>query len=213
MAIKSQGAILKMETARATTKAISGLTNASPGVVTATANGYVNGDIIYVDNVVGMTGVNKRAFVADSVATNTFNLKGVSTTDTAVYSAYASGGDSYKVTTAAIAEVSGIDGFDGQANEIDVTNLSSNGKEYLLGLQDFGTVSFDVFLKNSDSGQAALRTAKESGAAKVFTITDSAGQVMPFVAYVKSFTVSIQADDSVKGKVSLRITGSPAWFA
>ena len=213
MAIKSQGAILRMETARAATKAISGLTNANPGVVTATAHGYTTGDIVYVDNVGGMTGVNKRAFVADSVATNTFNLKGVNTTDTTVYSTYTSGGDSYKVTTSAVAEVSGVDGFDGQANEIDVTHLSSIGKEYLLGLQDFGTVSFDVFLKNSDTGQAALRTAKESGAAKVFTITDSAGQVMSFVAYVKSFTVSMSADDSVKGKVSLRITGAPAWFA
>lgn len=213
MAIKAQGTVLRMETARATTKAISGLTNASPGVVTATAHGYTTGDIVYVDNVVGMTGVNKRAFVADSVATNTFNLKGVNTTDTSVYAAYASGGDSYKITTGAVAEVSGIDGFDGQANEIDTTNLSSVAKEYLLGLQDFGTVSFDVYLKNSDAGQIALRTAKESGAAKVFTITDSAGQVLAFVAYVKSFTVSMAADDSVKGKVSLRITGAPAWFA
>jgi hypothetical protein len=213
MAIKSQGTVLRIETARAATKVISGLTNANPGVVSAASNGYANGDIIYIDNVGGMTGVNKRAFVADTVAAGTFNLKGVNTTDTSVYAAYTSGGDSYKITSTAVAEVSGIDGFDGQANEFDVTNLSSIGKEYLLGLQDFGTVSFDVFLKNTDTGQAALRTAKESGAPKVFTITDSAGQVMAFLAYVKAFTVSATADDAVKGKVTLRITGAPSWFA
>lgn len=213
MAIKSQGLLLRMETSRAASKPITGLTNANPGVVTASANAYANGDVIYIANVGGMTSVNGRAFVADSVAVNTFNLKGVNTTDTSIYPVYTSGGDSYKVTLASIAEVEGISGFDGEAPEIDVTNLRSIAKEYLLGLQDFGNVTFPIFLANSDTGQTALRSAKESGAAKVFAMTDSAGAVSAFVAYVKSFSFEAQKDGALRGSVSLRVTSAPAWFA
>lgn len=217
MAIKSQGLLLKMETARAVAKTITGITNASPANVTAAAHGYAYGDIIYIDSVSGMTAVNGRAFVAYSASsptpTGTFQLRGVDTSDTSVYGAYASGGSAYKITATEIAQVEGISGFDGESPEIDVTNLRSIAKEYLLGLQDFGNITFPIFLANSDAGQTALRTAKESGAAKVFTMTDSAGAVCAFVGRVKSFTFEAQKDGAVRGSVTIRVTSAPAWFA
>lgn len=209
-AIKAQTALLSVETARASAKAITGLTAANPGVVTAVANGYSNGNIIYVSAVAGMVQVNGRAFVVFAAATDAWSMKGV---DTSAYTAYSSGGNGYKCTMTAVGQVANVDGFDGQASEIDVTHLQSVSKEYLLGLQDFGNLSLELLLDNSDTGQAKLRALKESAAAAVYTLYLSDGTTAAFVAYVKSFTVSAPKDGAVTCKCVLRITGTPSWFA
>ena len=75
-------------------KTISGLTAASPGVVTATSHGYSNGDHVWINSVAGMTEVNGRRFTVANVTTNTFELSGVNTSG---YTAYSSGGTAEKV--------------------------------------------------------------------------------------------------------------------
>ena len=75
-------------------KAISGLTAADPGVVTATSHGYSNGDHVWINSVVGMTEVNGRRFTVANKTTHTFELSGV---DTSGYTAYSSAGTAEKV--------------------------------------------------------------------------------------------------------------------
>lgn len=73
---------------------ISGITKASPGVITATAHGLSNGDRVIVSGVSGMTEVNNRQFVVANKTTDTFQLSGV---DTGSYTTYASGGTVSKI--------------------------------------------------------------------------------------------------------------------
>lgn len=82
-------------------KTISGATQANPCVVTASAHGYSNGEEVYISGVAGMTQLNGRNFKVANVATNTFELKymdGTNVNSTA-FSAYSSGGNSYRVYT------------------------------------------------------------------------------------------------------------------
>ena len=83
---------------------ISGITKANPGVVTATAHGYSNGDFVVISSVVGMTQVNNKTFKVSNKATNTFELQDVdgSNVDTSGYSTYSSAGTAnkiYQITT------------------------------------------------------------------------------------------------------------------
>ena len=55
-------------------KAVSGATNANPAVLTVTAHGWSNGDIVVVGGVGGNTAVNQVAKIANQ-ATNTFELR------------------------------------------------------------------------------------------------------------------------------------------
>ena len=80
---KDQGIIV------ASSKVITGITKANPGVVTATGHGFANGDQVYISGVVGMTQVNNRRFTVAGAAANTFQLSGVNTTG---YTTYTSGG-------------------------------------------------------------------------------------------------------------------------
>jgi hypothetical protein len=73
---------------------ISGITQANPAVVSATAHGFSNGDKVIITEVVGMTEVNFDGLLANvytvaSATTNTFALSGVNSSG---YTAYSSGG-------------------------------------------------------------------------------------------------------------------------
>lgn len=86
-------------------KVITGVTKANPGVVTSAAHGYSNGDEIIITGVVGMTQLNGRNFVVQNVTANTFQLYdtfGTNAINTSGYTTYSSGGvcnKIYEVTT------------------------------------------------------------------------------------------------------------------
>lgn len=77
------------------TAAISGgITQANPGVVTAAAHGFNDGDVVNITGVVGMTQVNDYPYVVTNKTVNTFELYDLfgSKVDTTSYTAYSSGG-------------------------------------------------------------------------------------------------------------------------
>jgi hypothetical protein len=58
----------------ASVKTITGITQASPGVITSNSHGLSNGDEIYIDAIVGMTELNGRNYRVAGATTNTFTL-------------------------------------------------------------------------------------------------------------------------------------------
>lgn len=86
--LKDQGIITHTATG------ITNITKASPAVVTSNNHGYSNGDRIIVTGVSGMTELNNRQFVVESVTTNTFALSGV---DSTTYDNYVSGGSASEI--------------------------------------------------------------------------------------------------------------------
>ena len=125
----------------------------------------------------------------------------------------------FEVQTAAgppavFTEIMGITNFnlfDGQAAEIDTTTLRSAAKEFIMGLQDFGSGSLDVNYLPDDAGQSELRDAKTDSEVRTFRATFSDGTTATFEAYVMSAPVSGGVDSKVEGSFSLRITGDVAF--
>ena len=70
-------------------KAITGATQANPCVITCTAHGFVTGDQVFIEDIVGMTQLNNIAFTITKINDNSFSLDGINSTG---YTAYASGG-------------------------------------------------------------------------------------------------------------------------
>ncbi len=68
-------------------EAISGITTANPGVVTAISHGLTTGDKVFIYGVVGMNEVNNREFTITVTGVDTFTI-----VDTSAYTAYTSGG-------------------------------------------------------------------------------------------------------------------------
>lgn len=75
--------------ALSTSGSITGATQANPVVITSTAHGLTNGQVVYISGVGGMTQINGLAFTVAGVTTNTFQLSAVNGTG---YGAFTSGG-------------------------------------------------------------------------------------------------------------------------
>lgn len=70
-------------------KTITGISKASPAVVTCAAHGYPNGTVVLIRDAEGMTEVNDRIFTTANATADTFQLSGV---NSAGYTDYTSGG-------------------------------------------------------------------------------------------------------------------------
>lgn len=116
-------------TAATSAVSITGATQANPVVITATAHGFSNNDVIGIFSVGGMTEINGRTFTVANVTTDTFELSGEDgtghtaytsggsayhATDSSGFSAYVSGGEARSTTTT----ITGLDHLEGETVDV-----------------------------------------------------------------------------------------------
>jgi hypothetical protein len=186
-------------------KTITAITKANPGVFTSAAHGLPNGAVVQIAAVVGMVEVNGKVGVVVNSTTNTFSIAGLDTTSATTYT---SGGTATGIA-AQVANVQQYNGFDGSKGELDVTDFDSVAKEYIPGLQDFGQISFDLFLLDSDVGQMALQSNMAgNNQTSLFTITLPTGNTRSFQGFVKSFNETGGVDSPLKRSCTVRVSGN-----
>lgn len=126
-----------------------------------------------------------------------------------------------------IANLTTVDSLGGAASDIDVTNLDSLAREYLVGLQDNGTASFGLNLNPQDeSHQKIFELA--GGARFLWALGCSDGAAPPtiaagspptwtlpatrtwftFSASVQEATRGFTTDDAVRVTGGLRVSGA-----
>jgi hypothetical protein len=114
--------------------------------------------------------------------------------------------------------VSGIrDIRSGTAAEIDVSDLQSTAKEFVLGLADNGSMSFDLFYDQADPGQITLEQLRESSASASFRVgvrnplqagSPTGFTLLSFTGFVATFPITLGVDAAVTGTCTVRITGA-----
>lgn len=97
----------------------------------------------------------------------------------------------------------------GSSAKVDMTNLTSSWKEFLLGLPDPGSLTFDLDTDFADAGQAALRAARIARTKCDFKVVLPGGPTPTFtmIGYVMKFPLALGVDKSVKTSVECLITG------
>lgn len=174
-------------------KAITGATNATPIVVTATAHGYTNGDTVIIYGVGGNTAANGRFKIAN-VTTNTFELTNYSTgANVAGSGAYTSGGFAVNLTsnqnlsdiavgarTATSGALASKTITNGTADAADVTLTAVTGSqsEALIIYKDTGVESTSKLIAWIDTATGLpvtpnggdITIAWDNGTNKIFTL-------------------------------------------
>lgn len=138
-------------------RSISGITRASPGVVTSSSHGFVTGDWVWISGVSGMTQINDRAFRVVRINTSSYSLQAwngsswsaVNTTSGNGYSAYSSGGIARKclVSDCSVRVTANTHGLnDGEGVYITGVNgmTQINNKPYIIDRIDDHTYSIGV---------------------------------------------------------------------
>ncbi|PZX32057.1 hypothetical protein C7416_102217 [Cupriavidus phytorum] len=204
-AISAQGSKLEIAGAAGGAKTITAIALGFPTILTSTAHGFVNGDVV---TLAGLTGTNAgdlngQTVVVKNVTTNTFAFD-INTTGRTITAA----GTATPATWTKIENLVSFKGFDGQASELDKTDLDSTAKEYALGLQDWGSFTFDVNRDMNDAGQQAIDASKRAGTVKTYKLTLPNNKTKTFDAYAKNSPLEGGVDQLLKSTgVTLRITG------
>jgi hypothetical protein len=134
--------------------AITGITNASPAVVTRVAHGLADGDVVKHAGIVGMTEINGRICVVDVLSVDTYALVGV---DALNFGAYVSGGTVSKATLSNTCQLTGYQGPTGSTPSSTVDTNCGTSKTY--GNPQPGTVTL-AFAEASTAFVIALKTAR-----------------------------------------------------
>ena len=102
-AYNAQGSTLKVG-ASGSAKTITGISKANPAVVTSTAHGLTEGQVLKIASVAGMTEINNKVGIVRNPAANTFELAGV---DSSAFTTYTSGG-SVAIALVALLALAGV---------------------------------------------------------------------------------------------------------
>lgn len=201
-----------MQSALATAVVITGISKASPGVVSYTGTDPANGDYVLLD-VEGMYQLDGRVVRVANVnsAGNTFELEGV---DTTLFDTFVSG--SAQVLTFGINLTTAINmtGSGGDFDFIDVTTVHDTNKKQIPGLPNPATYTFDNIWDVADTALIAMKNASDNQQQRAMRFTFANGQKMVFVGYIgASLLPGGSAQDKVTTSVTITMFGKPTYYA
>lgn len=205
-AIPAQGSILQIATGAGSAKTITDVFVGNPTILTATAHGLANGDVVTLAALTGLDAATLNGLTVSvrNITTNTFAVY----VDTTGMSITAGSGTATPVSFTAVANIKDFSGFDGSASEIEVTNLDSVAKEFRLGLTDAGQFTINIDYDNSNAGHIALRAKQVSGLLTNFKFTLPNSNAITFSGYVKKFSLAGGVDAVTKTAVDIRVSGA-----
>lgn len=156
----------------------SAVTQASPGVATATSHGQANNTVGYWSSVGGMAQLEGQATRVKNSATNAFDLQGLNTTN---YSAYTSGTWTPVSTWQTLSEATSYSFGGGAAEKLDATRLIDITKQEEQGNLPADTCTLNVLAQDTPSAAMLLiESAVQSQGAVVVRITLGNGAVRIF---------------------------------
>lgn len=207
--ISAQGSTLHIATGTGGAKTITAISVGYPAIVTSTAHGLNNGDVVALATIAGTmsTPLNGTSHVVANKTANTFALLDVDTTGLT----YTSGGTATPDTYTKINGLVSFTGFDGSASELDTTDLDSVAMEFVSGLVDNGKFGFEMKVIKADAGQTSLRAARASGALTGFKLTLPDTSVATYSALVKTIPTAGGVNAVLKGSVDTKISGAVVW--
>lgn len=159
---------------------ITALTQANPGVATATAHGLANGAHGII-SAAGMVQLDGQLIRVASVAANTFQLEGI---DTSAYTAFTSGTITPVSAWDTIGNARGLTADQQQTNKIDITTLLDTEKQEIFDIPNAVTFSVDAFFDPASAANVTILKASRANAQIPVRVTFSGNQKYIFNAYV-----------------------------
>lgn len=157
------GALLDLTQSTTSCKQISGATNATPIVITATSHGFTNGDVVYISGVGGNLSANGLWLVA-STTTNTFAITDFSGNNVVGSGGYTSGGRAVDMGPSISTNWSELSG----CLVGSLTNLS--GESASSGIANASTLTFTSVSGNTCQALALMKNTGTSTTSKLIAL-------------------------------------------
>lgn len=189
---------------------ISAITKASPGVVTSTAHGLLDGDYVVL-TVEGMHQLNGRVFRVDNKTNDTIELEGE---DTTLFETFTSGTMKKITFGTAMTTATGLSASGGDFDFIDTTTIHSNTRTQVPNIAAPATYTFENLWDISDAALVALKAASDNQAQRAVRFTFAGGQKVLFNGYIGATLLPTgNALDKVTTSVVVTMHGRPTMYA
>lgn len=200
-----------MQSALGAAQTITGITKASPGVVTTSGTLPTDGQYVLL-TVQGMHQINSRVFRVDGATGSTFEIEGE---DTTAFDTFVSG--SFQVITfgTTIDTATTISNSGGGYQFIDTTTIHGNARTQAPGLPDAASFQMENIWDVSNTGLLAMKAASDAQAQRAFKFTfGTGGQVMVFNGYVgANLLPGGSAQDKVTCQSVITLEGTPTYYS
>lgn len=208
-AISAQGSTLQVGNGSGSAKTITAVAVGSPTILTATAHGFANGDVVTFAGLAGTNAasLNGLSFVIRAKTTNTFAVD----VDTTGLTITAGSGTATPVQWTAVGNFHTFSGFGSAPAKLEITNMASAATESKRGLPSFGAMNCEFDLDNADAGQALLLAANVGSLLKQFKLTLPNAATATFSAWVDKWEATGAVDGIAKRAGEFGITGAVTW--
>lgn len=207
------GAIVTLSTTLGSTKTVSALTNANPGVATSTAHGFVNGDIVLMNS--GWSNLNQKAVRVAGSVTNNFNLDGIDTSLTSLYPAGSGTGSAQLVGGfTQISQIMGLTTQGGDQQYATFSFLEQNFETQLPTVFSAQSISLEIADDPSLSGYIALKAAADSRAFRVLKLQLPDGSFILYYGQISfNETPSLNKGQVMVVKATFALQARPVRYA
>lgn len=176
------GTIFALATALAAPVTVSAITNANPGVATATAHGYTNGQILLLSM---PSRLDQRVVRVAAQATNTFNLEGIDTTSTSQYpSGFGVGTAQLASSFVSVSQVTDVQSAGGEQQFFQWVYLEDGRQRQRPTFKNARSLTLVMDYDPTLPWHAALLAADIAGTVYVLRATLPNGAVIYYSVYV-----------------------------
>jgi hypothetical protein len=183
-------------------KTITGITKANPAVVSVTAHGYANGDIVILTDVEGMVEVNNLVARVANQASGTFELAGVNSTN---FGTFVSGEVAEITAFTTVTQATGVDFGAGSAEEIDMTTLIDSTRRVEDGILSLPQITVNLLADPPAAAQAAIETAAYAKTVLAFRATTKGGRIRLWAGTPSTIGESVSVNSPITGSFTINV--------
>lgn len=176
------GSVIALGSAFGSNLTVSAATNANPCVMTSTAHGLSNGDVVVVSS--GWSRLNNKTVRVANVATNTFELEGITTTDTTKYPVGSGIGTVKEVTTwAQITQILTSSSQGGEQQFLEYQFLEQDAQTRIPTFKSAAGLTLSIGDDPSLAGYIALEAANDDRAPRALRVSLANGSFIFYYGY------------------------------
>ena len=207
------GSIISIASGYGSPVTLSAITNADPGVVTAAAHGFSDGDIIEVTS--GWARLTEKAVRVDNGTTNTFELEGVDTTSTTIYPNGGGAGTAREVTGwPQLAQVLTTSSEGGEQQFATYQFLESDQEKRLPTSKSAGGLTIGIADDPTLPGYILASAANDDRLPRIVRIQLANGGSIYYNAYITlNKTPSLTVNEVMACQVTLSFLAEPTRYA
>lgn len=207
------GAIVSIASGYATSKVMSAITNANPGVATlAASHGVVAGDFMEVTS--GWSRLTNKIIKAGTVSTNDVPLLGIDTSLTSIYAA-AGGAGSIRVISGwtQLAQILNSTSNGGEQQFLEYQFLESDSQKRIPTTKSAAGLTFSVADDPTLAGFILASTANDDRLPRAVKVVLPNGGVILYNAYVSlNKTPSLTVNEIMACEVTLSLLAEPVRY-